>query len=355
MAFRIPGIDLLRPLPLGSVRGTSPVFVVGMPRSGTTLLRLILNAHPTLAVAGESHAFRRTRHYGSLEDPAQLQRFVDDLTPLFALQSPHPDLLEEPVLLAALARTGSYAEALDLVMSAYAEREGKARWGEKTPGHLRQIGLMYEAFPDAQVVHIVRDPRAVIVSIQQTFGRGHFTEAGVYRLARAWRRNITLLDRYDDGSRRYTTVRYEDLVDRPEPALRALCDLLGAGYSPAMLDFHTEAPRYTRRDDDGSVNHAHTMTLRALQADRAERWRAVLAPRHAALVEDAAGEVLGRFGYEPVAEAGDRPGPVRRLLAVGGANAAVVRGRLQSLAGRGVSTAGRVGRSLRSPEGGVQR
>ena len=92
----------LRPMPLGWRDDMSPVFIVGAGRSGTTLVRLILNAHPDLAVIGETAAFHRVLKYGDLSRPWYLDRFRADWRDRMTTQSPYPDLVDDPAVVAEM-------------------------------------------------------------------------------------------------------------------------------------------------------------------------------------------------------------------------------------------------------------
>src|SRR5262245_17600822 len=120
---------------LGCLCGISPLFVVGMGRSGTTPLQLSLNMHPAVSVFGETAAFVRRNKYGRLSRPSQLRRFLRDWKPLLEA-TPHPGLISDPELLSTLRGCADYAEALNTMIGSFALREGKSRWGEKTPLHI---------------------------------------------------------------------------------------------------------------------------------------------------------------------------------------------------------------------------
>jgi hypothetical protein len=220
-----------------------PIFVVGTARSGTTLLQAALGAHHRIAGPPEVHFILRIArladYYGDLADDANLRRAVHDTvdTPLL-----HPLGIDEEEVLRRAERARTYAGLLDALMSTIATSWGKVRWSEKTPG--QPAHEIWALFPDAQVVHIVRDPVAVIASHRRTPLR----QVPVRVAATHW----TAFNRAtrEAGSRagpdRYTMVRYETLVEHPEATLREVCSFLGEPFDPKMLTDRSESQAVTR-------------------------------------------------------------------------------------------------------------
>jgi len=162
------------------------IFVVGLSRSGTTLLRMVLGKHSRIAIADETHYLghllpgqgvrRRVREAGDLRNDANVRQLVNRLyDPAFLagtrLREPSPfwrwlakrirrDRLERLLLAGERSERGVFTA----VLQAYATRRRKAIFGEKTPAHLRFADTLFEWYPGAKVVQIVRDPRAVYVS-----------------------------------------------------------------------------------------------------------------------------------------------------------------------------------------------
>jgi len=213
----------------------APIFVVGFQRSGTTLLQSLLGAHPRIAAPPETHFIARVAHladyFGDLADDANLRRALSE-----ALNPPVPLLAEcgfDEDLLFERARTGprTYAALLDTLMSDFAERHGKARWCEKTP--TQPATWVYDLFPEAQVVHIVRDPRDVVASSLDVPWTGMATR----RIAAAWRRftldNVRV--GLEVGPARFLQIRYEDLARDFESTLSLVCAFLDEGLTTEML------------------------------------------------------------------------------------------------------------------------
>jgi len=146
-----------------------PVFIVGSPRSGTSLLRNILNRHPALAVCGETHfhhyVYKRRKAFGDLRNPQNRQHLVAEFLALWRIQRLGMDL---QALSGRLSRDAtSYRAFFRSVLEHYAESQGKKRWGEKTPQHVLFTETLCEWYPGAVILHVVRDPRDVVASLQR--------------------------------------------------------------------------------------------------------------------------------------------------------------------------------------------
>ncbi|MDH5236917.1 MAG: sulfotransferase, partial [Acidimicrobiia bacterium] len=158
------------------------LFVVGCGRSGTTLLRSMLDAHPELAIPGESHFLRRMlrlrRRYehGSQFD---LERYVADLSRdvRFRRWVADPEPLIERI---RAGRPLSLADAVRATFGAYARSQDKIRWGDKTPDYVTMMPAISELLPEARFVHLIRDGRAVAASLaHQSWGPSRIDTAAL--------------------------------------------------------------------------------------------------------------------------------------------------------------------------------
>lgn len=285
--------------------GTSPVFVVGVARSGTTLLAAMLAAHPRLDCGPESRFFARLRHL----DRTARERLVDErLWPGPALEflasldnqgRPIIDLFgltPDEVRAWLAARRPSIQAMLESLVVQHAERRGKARWVEKTPRHLLVLDSLRQLWPDGRIVRIVRDPRDVALSLAGMPFAGDSLVGNLVRIDQDDRASRDFLAR--DG--RSFSLRYEDLVAEPERELRRLCEFLGEAFEPAMLE---------RGEAVEGVAADHEWWKRSvsgpLDLSRMGRWPAAMPPdvqRFAALH---LAEYLTEHGYpEPRPAAG---------------------------------------------------
>ncbi len=290
----------------------APVFVVGVARSGTTLLSAMLSAHSRLDCGPESRFFARYRHLDAgtrrrILEPATWPRpAVDFIASLSNQGHPVSELfgLTLPEIEAFLAvRPPSLAAMLESLTLLHARAAGKARWIEKTPRHLLMTDTVRRHWPDAFIVRIVRDPRDVAMSLS----RVPFAKDSVVG-------NLVRVDQDDRASRdsiamdpRVMTLRYEDLVTQPEVELRRVCGFIGETYEPAMLD---------SRQTAGGVAAAHEWwkagVAGPLNSDSVGRWQREMsadARRFAALH---LADYLREYGYEgaqdPAGEVAILPG-----------------------------------------------
>jgi len=300
--------------PLGSDPSCAPVFIVGCGRSGTTLLRLILNRHRDLAIFGESGMFFRRRKYAYLAKPRALRRFVKDWETVISQHSPHLGLVSSEPVMAALRQSASYAEATSLVMRAFAAAEKKQVWGEKTPAHVMRLKDIFAAYPNARVIHMTRDPRATVASAITALGDNRFTAVNVYRAARYWLRCEMQIERFAAAKPdRIMRVRYEDLVAEPETVVRDLCRFLGVPYAPDMLDVAASARQYAPKTEaGGQIVPIHQGLLRDVNRDAVEKWRTVLSSDMQAVVERVTAALMAMRGYS-VSAAPPRLSAVREL------------------------------------------
>jgi hypothetical protein len=262
-----------------------PIFVVGAPRSGTSLLRQLLNRHPAIALCGESYffyyVFERRAAFGDPPDPAVRARIVERY---LATRQVAQLGLDREALAAALTRDGDSYPALFLaLLRHYAAAHGKRRCGEKTPGHALHAEALLSMYPTARLLHIVRDPRDVVESLS----RMPWAPQSPLANARAWRRHVGAAGRCA-ADPRYRLVRYEDLVQDPGAALAALCAFLGEPFDGEMLEAgpRSEAPEWWFARAQGDVSPA-----------RSGRWRRTLDAETVALVEWLLGAEMADYGY----------------------------------------------------------
>jgi Sulfotransferase family len=282
----------------------APIFIVGAPRSGTSLLRNLLNRHPAIGLCDETHylyyVWSRRRAFGDLADAAARRRLVDRYLAtrrLRRLGIPLEDLATR------LERDGtSYDAFFVTLLRFYAAVHHKRRFGEKTPQHAFFVATLCEWYPRCRILHLVRDPRDVVASLL----RMPWASRNAFVNARRWLASVTAVERA--GSRdNLMRVRYEQLVTDPESELRRICDFVGeephAGLGGGAASPPVDAWWFARAAQP--VTSAHCGA-----------WRRELTSNDVAVIEWVAAPFMRRFGYEP-AEPAARVAP--RLRAVAGA------------------------------------
>lgn len=272
-----------------------PIFVVGFQRSGTTLLQSLIGSHPRIASPPETYfLFRIARladRYGDLADDTNLRRALHD-----ALHPP-VDLLsecgfdEEVVVERARQKQRTMRGLFEAIMEDFAERQGKVRWSEKSPG--QTAAEIVRTFPDAQIVHIVRDPRDVIASSLRT----PWTDAGAFQLAQNWRRFTRSNVRQGMmlGPRSFLQIAYEHLTREPSTIMAHVCEFLGESFDPTMT---TDAARRRPTVVSGAAPW-QSRALGAIEPARDGAWRTQLGRREQLIVEAVLGAELEALGYEP--------------------------------------------------------
>lgn len=272
-----------------------PVFVIGCPRSGTTLLTLMLSSHSRLAIPPETRflvpVYRRHRSFADLSDPGNRRRLARAVVRRKGSKFAHLGLDPGQVKKEIVEGPPTIGSALAAPYRLYARERGKARWGDKRPSYFRNVGLVRELFPDARFVHLVRDPRDCVASLTRMGWWRH----GVVGAAATWVHAVDCACRarrsLPDGA--FHELRYEDLVADPVAHLQRLCAFLGEDFEAAMLEPQAEAVRLPERQRA----NWHRETQREVGPQRVGAYAAVLRPEELALVEGAGGARMRQLGY----------------------------------------------------------
>jgi hypothetical protein len=278
------------------------------------MLRLMLDAHPQMAVPPETHfipdviraADRGAGPEGVLEVLRESRRWGD-------LGIADADMLAR---LRALPRFDATGAARAIYLQ-YADQHGKTRWGDKTPKYSLVMAEIEDALPEARFVHLIRDVRAVALSrVRMVEGRGEKPPkpGGV---AARWAMRIRQAREQGAALAGYLEVRYEDLVTDPEPTLRRVCELVELDFDPAMLAYHEHAAERLSEiardlpDAEGKRKgvvagehrlKVHEMARKPPSAERITSWQSELSLEDRRACEEAAGDLLAELGYPVGAE-----------------------------------------------------
>ena len=271
----------------------APFLIVGNDRSGTTVLRLVLDRSREAAVPPESMLlidFASVRRRGGLDDPERAARFC-------AKVWSHPKVLlwglegHPPAIPAGFSHADAYRFAVESPYRAYAVKEGKARFGDKTPAYVHCLEEVFAVWPDARVVVLVRDARDVALSIMDL----PFGPNNPYSVALWWSLGIQAgLEAERRRPEQVITVRYEDLVADPASVVLRVCGHVGVGYKTEMLAIERSGPEKIVAEQA----EWFTEVSMPISDSGSGRFRTEMPAEQQRIVEAVAGDDLRALGYE---------------------------------------------------------
>lgn len=281
-------------------------FIVGVPRSGTTLLRLALDAHPELAIPPETGFLLPLLQASRWRAPRlDREKFHDHVTRFHTWADQGLDAVAFARALAAL-EPFSVAAGTRCFYELSAVSRGKSRWGDKTPTYGTVLPRLRRLLPEARFIHLIRDGRDVALSL----GKVWFSPSDeLAERAAYWAREVAVIRRGGQGDPGYLEVHFEDLVSAPRATLERICSFLALEYSETMARSHeTAAERLETLKDvlrpDGQVVtraerlHQHRLTSSPPTTERIGVWRRELTAEQVARFEQVAGAALEACGYE---------------------------------------------------------
>jgi len=264
-----------------------PFFLVGCGRSGTSLLRGILNGHPLIAIPLESlfiaDYLRSTTRWS-----------LDHIKGLIVQE---PELREWGLQVSTVDLKGcqSVSEVIVRLHELYAESQGKPYWGQKTPRLVRHLELLREHFRTARFIHLVRDPRAVVGSLV----RSNVHHSTLWDGAMRWVKDVGAGLAYEERHpQEIMRLSYEKLVGSPEQAVGAVMDFLGLEFDRRQLEREPGVGEYS-----AFYANIHANLNRRVTNQFVDHWRNQLSEGQSALIEALAGPVMERLGYAREARA----------------------------------------------------
>lgn len=266
-----------------------PFFIVGCPRSGTTLLSDLLRNHPRLTIPGESHFIPAYfRGHGNPRSDAEAVTLASRILSLYRIKR-----WGVPIEPESFASDRSFAAVIHRLYGTLAQQRAKARWGDKTPHYVEAIPTLLAIFPDTRIIHIIRDGRDVSVS----WVKAGIEPANLYTAAQLWKRMVRAGRAAGAALSRdtYLEVRYESLLQQPRAVMAGVCAFLGEPMCEDVLEL-------TRDSDIVLSRLVGNRRLVIRGSDRIDptnfdKWR-TMPERDRALVESVAGDPLAELGYE---------------------------------------------------------
>ncbi len=287
-----------------------PIFIVGAPRSGTTLFQYMLRSHPNISLpTGESHFFipllRNAESFGDLSEKQNIRKVLEAMyqqsadfldTDLHGISFDIDRLTEEFYT----EKRTSIKQIFAGIFEKNAAGENKQRWGDKTPYYVLHMKTILEIFPGAQFIHIIRDGRDCALSM---FNRKH--DFGVYNTffaAKYWEIYIELGREMGAklGPSVYKEIRYEDLLKTPQDVVKGVCEFLNEPYSDSLINFK-------KSGEAGKT----PLLQKPISGDNAEKWRTAMSQGQISIFERAVGDTLESTGYPTTGDTKPLPLPTK--------------------------------------------
>jgi hypothetical protein len=215
-----------------------PLFIVGMPRSGTKLIRALLNQHPAINLTLAESQFIPYFVYKFGNPPgfrgrADLEYFIRELqqTTFFLSMSKAGVSFEYGKFLQNVDYT-KWSAIYEYVFRNFGAKGTTVGtiWGDKTPGYINHMPLLKELFSDAKFLHIVRDPRDYCLSVRKSFKKS------IYRAAARWRQGVDCAHRFGAKlGQDYREVRYELLIEQPVSTMAQVSSFIGVGFDERIV------------------------------------------------------------------------------------------------------------------------
>jgi len=289
---------------------SSPIFIVGAPRSGTTLLQYMLRSHPNISLpTGESHFFipliRNAESFNDLNEPENIRNV------LLAMYQQSADFLNTDLhgikfdidkLTSEFKQEGR--NTISSIISGLFEKnalgEGKQRWGDKTPYYVLHMKTILKMFPNAQFIHLIRDGRDCALSM---FERKHdFFVYNTFFAAKYWEIYVEIGQQTGKelGNKTYHEIRYEDLLETPEKTIRGICKFLNEPFFDSLIAFK-------KSGEAGKT----PLLQKPLQKTNKEKWRTKMTDKQISLFEAAVSNTLQQCGYPLITAAKPIPLPIK--------------------------------------------
>lgn len=283
--------------------------IVGSPRSGTTLLRFMLDSHRELAIPPETGFLSLGPKFRGRGDRLR-EQFFRALTN-FPREAPTwPDFeIPKESFRASLKEVEPFtiAEGYRAFYRLYAARFGKSRWGDKTPIYCMELSAIRKVLPEARFIHIIRDGRDAALSLRRMwFSPGWEIE----KQAAHWRDYVLAARRAGAGRPDYIEVRYEDLILNTRETLNRICTFIELDYDDAMLSYYTRTPERLKEHKgrflpDGTVLRSQEQRLsqqrRTMEPPDPAcvfAWRSAMSADEEGRFRFVAGDLLRELGYE---------------------------------------------------------
>ncbi len=268
-----------------------PIFIVGVGRSGTTLLQSMINAHPEITITPETHFIRLFIGKPGIEKHIRSGKVV-------AMMQADPSLNRVEYARDVLAGHPIKSRQ-DLItyykkiLQIHAEQKQLNRIGEKDPKVIEYLRTLKEIFPDAKVIHVMRDPRDVSLSRTKadwSSNRPFITQPLTHQLQITLGRRIGP-ELFGDN---YYEIRYEHLVSDTQAELKKICSFIEVPFNPEMMNYAQKANEVVKGKELAWKENVFKPVMR----DNVNKWKKALSKRQVIAIETICKEAFNALGYE---------------------------------------------------------
>jgi hypothetical protein len=268
-------------------------FLLGVQRSGTTLLRLLIDSHSQIAIPFESFVLidfynKIQKKQYNLAFMHDRKKLVTDLLSSKGINKWSPTIGVEDI---DIDKCHTLSDAFNQIYSAYAEKSGKQIWGDKTPSYTLHLHILNELFPHAKFIHIIRDGRDVALSlVRQQWGPNSLIQGLMYwKEVVLWVRKMGRMLPKD----RYMEIHFEDLVNDPKTILKQIMNFLEKPYEDTMLF------KYMEKYSDLPIGSKkfHQNLKRAIDPGLAFGWKKKLSKIDQTISYEIAGSLFKELDY----------------------------------------------------------
>lgn len=289
----IPDRQKLQSLPM--------FFILGRPRSGTTLLRTLFDAHPNVATPVEcAFIINMNQKYGKIKHWTReiLLSFYEDVQKHIKFDTWNIDLEKLRSDLLTFEGENTFQTVCKLVYYDYISLFPKEeiKWiGDKNPVYATYTPLLLKVFPESKFIHLVRDPRDNIISLKNVDFEGPFTALLAYRWQHSARKLYYIKKKFPD---QFYTIRYEDLVSEPKKYYREMCDFLSLPYYDHVFEFYKKQDEAMKKFDIEKIMKYHKSLFSPINTSKVGLWKTQLPERDIRITEFVAGRWTKMYGYE---------------------------------------------------------
>lgn len=273
------------------------ILMIGTQRSGSNLMRLMLNQVPTIVAPHPPHILQRLMPlmstYGDLENPAVFELLVDDVCRLVE-ENPVPweNVTLDRQDIASRCTQNSLVAVFSAVYDVLAETRGAEEWCCKSLANVHYIPEINAYLPKAKYIYLYRDGRDVAVSFKKAVvGQKHFYHIG-QEWAKAQRTALKMRQQFDASQ--FFSISYETLTGDPEQSLKDLCAFLEVDYHPSMLDFHQSS----EAANTASSSSLWSNVTKPVMNQNSKKFLTQATAEEVKIFELVAGDVLDALGYE---------------------------------------------------------